>query len=66
MRLLAELELGYEVIDFSSYRQMGVETTLKTIRSRIRERPVFICFDMDFFDPSVAPGVATPTPECDA
>ena len=25
-------------------------------------QPVFICYDMDFFDPSMAPGVATLTP----
>jgi agmatinase len=24
-------------------------------------RPVYLCFDMDYFDPSAAPGVATPT-----
>ena len=26
------------------------------------DNAVYLCFDMDFFDPSVAPGVATPTP----
>jgi agmatinase len=28
----------------------------------MRGKKVYICFDMDFFDPSVAPGVQTPTP----
>ena len=23
---------------------------------------MFVCYDMDYFDPAVAPGVATPTP----
>ena len=26
----------------------------------MRGRPVYLCWDMDVFDPSVAPGVATP------
>ena len=32
------------------------------LHERLAGRPVYLCFDMDFFDPSVAPGVATPTP----
>ena len=31
------------------------------IRQVVRDRPVYLCFDMDYFDPSVAPGVCTPT-----
>ena len=27
---------------------------------RIGQRPVYLCFDMDIFDPSCAPGVCTP------
>jgi len=27
----------------------------------VGERPVYLSYDMDFFDPSVAPGVCTPT-----
>jgi agmatinase len=54
--------LGYEVIPFEQVRQMGEQPLLQHLRRRIGERPVYVCFDMDFFDPSVAPGVATPTP----
>ena len=28
---------------------------------RLNGRQVYLCFDMDFFDPSCAPGVCTPT-----
>jgi len=41
----------------------GVETRLiEHLRKRLSGLKVYLCFDMDFFDPSVAPGVATPTP----
>ena len=41
---------------------MGQAKLLSDISAVIGTRPVFVCYDMDFFDPSVAPGVATPTP----
>ena len=33
---------------------------LREIRERMAGRPTYLCFDMDFFDPSCAPGVCTP------
>jgi agmatinase len=54
--------LGYRVIPFSKFRSMGCQELLSSVKQTVGERPVFICYDMDFFDPSVAPGVATPTP----
>jgi agmatinase len=54
--------LGYRVIPFNEYRAMGQPELLSTIFNIIGTKPVFVCYDMDFFDPSVAPGVATPTP----
>ncbi len=54
--------MGYEVIPFDEYRQWGEEKAIEHLRKRVEGKPVFICYDMDFFDPSVAPGVATPTP----
>lgn len=54
--------LGYRVIPFDEYRAMGQPELLSGIRQMVGTKPVFVCYDMDFFDPSVAPGVATPTP----
>ena len=54
--------LGYRVIPFNEYRAMGQQELLSLINNVVGEKPVFVCYDMDFFDPSVAPGVATPTP----
>ncbi|MFN3461903.1 MAG: arginase family protein, partial [Oceanibaculum sp.] len=38
----------------------GVAGLAKRFRETVGDRPVFLCFDMDFFDPSAAPGVFTP------
>jgi len=54
--------LGYEVIPFEQIGQLGRQRLLPYLKQRIGDKPVYICYDMDFFDPSVAPGVATPTP----
>ena len=37
------------------------ERMFAEVREVVGQRPVYFCFDMDFFDPSVAPGVCTPT-----
>jgi len=55
-------DLGYEVIPFELMRQWGEDKLTAHLHERLDGRPVYLCFDMDFFDPSVAPGVATPTP----
>ena len=55
-------DMGYEVIPFDEYRAMGESDLLQHLHQRIGTDPVFVCYDMDFFDPTVAPGVATPTP----
>ena len=38
----------------------GTHDALAEIHERMKGRPVYLCFDMDFFDPSCAPGVCTP------
>jgi agmatinase len=54
--------LGYEVITYDEVRNWGEQRLLERLRHRLADLPVYLCFDMDFFDPSVAPGVATPEP----
>ena len=41
-------------------RSRGIPDVLREIRERMAGRPTYLCFDMDFFDPSCAPGVCTP------
>jgi agmatinase len=54
-------EVGYELIDGADYVRRGPAEVLAHIHARLTGRPVYLCFDMDFFDPSCAPGVCTPT-----
>lgn len=53
-------QLGYGIIPMEQLMARGIDTVLDEVRARIDGRPVYLCFDMDFFDPSVAPGVCTP------
>lgn len=52
---------GYELIDGAELLRRGYDDVLAHVRRRLAGRPVYLCFDMDFFDPSCAPGVCTPT-----
>ncbi|MSP83250.1 MAG: arginase [Alphaproteobacteria bacterium] len=52
--------LGYRIIGADDLRRRGIDAVAADIRMRLADAPVFLCFDMDFFDPSVAPGVYTP------
>lgn len=54
-------ELGYNLITMAELRRDGYEAVAKRVIDTIDGRPVYLCYDMDFFDPSVAPGVCTPT-----
>jgi arginase family enzyme len=53
--------LGYKLILGHELRRRNVEEVVAEIRRTIGMRPVHLCFDMDYLDPSCAPGVATPT-----
>ncbi|WP_085489728.1 arginase family protein [Paraburkholderia susongensis] len=51
--------LGYNIVSFAELDADPV-ACVNAIRERIGQRPVYLCFDMDIFDPSCAPGVCTP------
>jgi agmatinase len=53
--------LGYNVIPLAELLERGIAKVFAEIRADIGDRPVYLSYDMDFFDPSVAPGVCTPT-----
>jgi agmatinase len=55
-------DMGYDVIPIEQYFEMGVDKVVQHIHQLVSDKPVFICYDMDFFDPAMVPGVATPTP----
>ncbi len=51
---------GYGLVDGEALRQRGAAEVVAEARERLQGRPVYLCFDMDFFDPACAPGVCTP------
>ena len=53
--------LGYELIPDAEVRREGLAAIARLLRRRLAGRKVYLCWDMDIFDPSCAPGVCTPT-----
>lgn len=53
--------LGFRVVTSETLLRRGFAQTMAEFRSAVGDRPVYLCWDMDVFDPSVAPGVCTPT-----
>jgi agmatinase len=53
--------LGHELIPDRDLRGQGFEAVIAHVHERFKGRKIYLCFDMDVFDPSCAPGVATPT-----
>jgi len=54
--------LGYTVIPMDDYRQMAPDDVIAKIREVIGDMPVYITFDLDCLDPSVAPAVSNIEP----
>lgn len=53
--------LGFRVIPVEDLLARGFAQTMSEFRDAAAGRPVYLCWDMDVFDPSVAPGVCSPT-----
>lgn len=54
-------ELGYRTIGIDEIVDGGIAATLTQVREIVGERPTYLCWDLDVFDPSVAPGVFSPS-----
>ncbi|TXH32718.1 MAG: agmatinase [Rhodospirillaceae bacterium] len=54
--------LGYRVIKMAEFEELGVARTVELIRERVGDGPVYVTFDLDCLDPSVAPGVSNLEP----
>jgi len=52
--------LGFSVLDGPWVHEHGVAAVVAEIRRRLGGRPVYVTFDIDCLDPSVAPGTGTP------
>ena len=53
--------LGFRVVTTEELMRRGIGQTIAEFRDGAAGRPVYLCWDMDIFDPSVAPGVCTPS-----
>jgi agmatinase len=53
-------ELGLDYLTTEDVFAMGPEAVAARIRERVGDRPAFISFDIDVFDPGFAPGTGTP------
>src|SRR3990167_2141196 len=51
---------GYQVLDARWLHAHGAEACIEEIRDRVGEHPCYVSFDIDFLDPSCAPGTGTP------
>jgi guanidinopropionase len=56
------VDLGYEVVTMRRYRELGPERCIELIRARVADRPVYVTFDLDCLDPTVAPAVSNLEP----
>jgi agmatinase len=53
--------LGYRTLSIDELLATGFERCVAEYRALVGATPVYLCFDMDVFDPSCAPGVCTPS-----
>ena len=55
-------DYGYNVVTMAEYRQRGAADVIAQARQVLAGRPVYITFDLDCLDPSVAPAVSNIEP----
>jgi len=52
--------LGFEVVTAIEAYEIGIDNLIQMIHKRAGDAKVFVTFDIDFVDPSYAPGTGTP------
>lgn len=53
-------ELGLALVTGPELHRRGVDAVLDVIRGRVGAGPLYLSFDIDFLDPTYAPGTGTP------
>ncbi|WP_120497902.1 arginase family protein [Kiloniella sp. EL199] len=51
-------DLGYQLITKEQFDEIGIEETIRRFCNRIGDDPVYVTFDLDCLDPSIAPAVS--------
>lgn len=60
LRTVNDHDAGFQVLDAIWLHQQGITAAVEAIRQRVGDRPCYLSFDIDFLDPSCAPGTGTP------
>jgi len=55
-------DYGYNIVTMADYRKRSAADVIAEARTTLADRPVYITFDLDCLDPSVAPAVANIEP----
>ena len=56
-------ELGYRIVTKDEFDdELGIEGTVALIRERVGDMPVYVSFDLDALDTTIAPAVSNPEP----
>ncbi|MEL6572549.1 MAG: arginase family protein [Pseudomonadota bacterium] len=51
-------DYGYNIVTMKAYRKRGAADVIAQIKDVLADRPVYITFDLDCLDPTVAPAVS--------
>ena len=57
-------DLGYNVITMDEFKENGLKKTIEMIKQSLGDNPVYITFDLDSLDPTIAPAVSNIEPGC--
>lgn len=55
-------DYGYNVVTMAEYRKRGAKDVIEQVKDVLDGRPVYITFDLDCLDPTVAPAVSNLEP----
>ncbi len=55
-------DLGYQVITMNDYKKIKLDKCIEMILNKLDDKPIYITFDLDCLDPSVAPAVSNIEP----
>jgi len=53
-------DMGYNLVTLHEFQDLGAGAFVQSLKEHLQDRPVYLSWDMDVFDPSCAPGVCTP------
>lgn len=51
---------GVRIVEIEELKERGVKSVMQEAREIVGGKPIYVSFDIDFIDPSLAPGTGTP------